>query len=337
MFLDPPDSKATELELTDLPSRGGRLRLVSGPKVVRGLAHMPGRVRNWLEARWLERLERLAEVRIGTIWLFENSRFFDMRFAGSRLKIYHQVDLDQNFHPDIAAATADISFCTTELIRDRLLTKGRRVEKVHHGLAEVPVGTALAPRPEAFDGVEIQAAYIGNLDMQYIDTDLFVECVCAFPHVRFHLVGGSKNGNVLRRELEGRDNTVFWGKVSHEVIPAILEQVDIMIVLYQEAHFDDQASPHKFMEYLASGKTIVCSYTQEYCDKLHLVTMARTPGDYISAFSEVLSRLDHYNSDERKQARRSFALDHTYHRQLDRIVAHLDDAGLAHDLNGAGA
>ena len=71
------------------------------------------------------------------VWLFENSRFFDLAFAGERLKIYHQVDLNQNFNPKTAAATADICFCSSDRIKERILPFNALVHKIHHGLPEI--------------------------------------------------------------------------------------------------------------------------------------------------------------------------------------------------------
>lgn len=291
-----------------------------GPRVARGLRFYPAVLRRWLESRWLMRLEQLAGHTIDTIWLFENSRFYDMSFAGDRLKIYHQVDLNQDFHPEMAAATADICFCTTDFIRQRLLPHNPYVYKIHHGLAEFTSPAKLSMEQKAhFDRPGPHAVYIGNLEMAYLDADLLAETALRFPLVCFHFVGGYSENGPLRKRAANLKNVVWWGKVASDLIPAILPMADVLLVTYQAAHWRDQASPHKFLEYLASGKIIVATYTDEYKDKRHLLHMVDDSKNYSDAFGQVIQNLAEYNSLSRQAERRSFATAHTYAKQLDVI------------------
>jgi len=320
-FLDPPDASLRDLVFKPFTERPN-LTVVQGPKVAPGLRYYPAVLRRWLEARWLERFERHASCAIDTIWLFENSRFYDMRFAGNRLKIYHQVDLNQDFHPATAAATADICFCTTDFIRDQLQIHNPRNYKIHHGLAISELPLRLTDEEQArFSGGGVQAVYVGNLDMAYLDTELLANTARSFPEVRFHFVGGYSQASKLWRLAKDLPNIVWWGRVDSALITAILEYVDVLLVSYQAAHWQDQASPHKFMEYLASGKTIVATYTDEYKDKRNLLEMVDDNLDYLAAFSRVVGNLDEYNSSGRQAARKAFAEAHTYRKQLDRIFA----------------
>ena len=73
------------------------------------------------------------------------------------------------------------------------------------------------------------------------------------------------------------------------------------------------------MEYLLSGKTVVCSYTDEYKDKRHLVTMAEPGQSLTDVFALALGDLNQLNAPHRIAERRAFALDHRYENQLARI------------------
>ncbi len=325
LFVDPPDPSLRELTLSPIPDEPG-IRLVQGPSLLPGLRFLPASLRRWLERRWLQRLERLAGARVSVVWLFENSRFYDLSFAGDRLRIYHQVDLNQNFHPALAARTADICFCTTELIRQQLSPHHRCVYRLHHGLAPVYESLQLAAiQRQRLAAPGVQAAYVGNLDMAYLDHDLLVSLIKAHPEVQFHFVGACSPDSFLRRHLTGSQNVYWWGKVTSSLIPRILECVDLQLVCYQASYHADQASPHKFMEYLASGRTIVATYTGEYSQDADLLAMSENGSNdgYIALFESVLQQLDHWNSPQRMAARQAFAADHTYERQLQRIEAHL--------------
>ncbi|CAK8723044.1 glycosyltransferase [Candidatus Electrothrix aarhusensis] len=327
-FLNPPDDSQSEFKIENKKSISN-LHIVSAPNIARGLRFYPSILRRWLEKRWLARFEKAIDTKIDIIWLFENSRFFDMRFAGYRLKIYHQVDLNQNFQPEVAASTADICFCTTDFIKDELLPYNSKTYKIHHGTALVKnKGQLMADQQARFNLDCPHAVYIGNLDMLYLDAELLADVVRRFPEVHFHFVGGYNEKGKLWNLASSLSNVTWWGKVDHSMIPAILDHVDILLVTYQAERYKDQASPHKFMEYLASGKVIVSTYTDEYKDKHQLLEMVERNDDFPDTFGKIVANLEKYNSPERQDARIEFARQHTYDKQLDKIF----DLLKKHDL-----
>lgn len=332
-FLDPPNPSLRRLILRMLPDQPN-ITVVQGPKVAPGLRFYPSPLRLWLETRWLANFERTIGCVIDTVWLFENSRFFDLRFARNRLKIYHQVDLNQDFNPITAARTADVCFCTSDGILTRLLPHNERAYKINHGTAVPTQPLALSSeQTTCFINGETNAVYIGNLDMHYLDVDLLAQAIQAHPTVRFHFVGGYSAQGQLHKLTSKQPNVVWWGKVQSQLIPAILAKADIVLCAYKAAQFREQlASPHKFMEYLASGKTIVATYTDEYKDKRHLLEMVDDSSDYHATLALVLDNLDFYNSSERQAQRVTFAMAHTYPRQLEAIFSILQQHGLSAPL-----
>jgi hypothetical protein len=325
LFLDPPELGLHGVVLENVGGCPGLIR-VRSDKVAPGLRWLPSPLRRLLEHRWLLQLEQQVGSPIEVIWLFENSRFYDLRFAGSRLKIYHQVDLNQAFHPKTAARTSDICFCTTELIRQRLLPHNPRCHRVQHGVSISKDPVPLKPTEQKrFSPEQIQAMYVGNLEMTYLDGELLAKVIDLHPEVRFHLVGGYRSSGSLFQLLASAANVVWWGQVESSKIPSLLANADILMVCYQAQHHTDQANPHKIMEYLASGRTLVATYTAEYHAQRHLLAMAE-PGSnvgYPELFESVLANINTWNDPARIEARRAFATDHSYERQLERIQAHL--------------
>jgi hypothetical protein len=317
-FLDPPDDAQSGYRIRPA-SESPRVHVVSAPRVAPGLRFHPVIVRRWLEARWLSGLEQAAGCRIGVVWLFENSRFFDLRFAGSRLKIYHQVDLNQDFNPEIAAATADVCLCSSDAIMRRLQRVRPDVHKVHHGTVVVgPVPATLDLRP--FERGGIHATCIGNLDSEYLDVAALGNLARSHPQVTFHFVGCCGEASPLRQECAASSNVVWWGKLPFAQIPTLAARSDVLLVAYRSDAFRDQlASPHKFMEYFLSGKAVVCSYTDEYKDKQHLVAMADAAQPLEATFAQALADLGTLNAPHRMAERRAFAMEHSYENQLARI------------------
>jgi hypothetical protein len=117
--------------------------------------------------------------------------------------------------------------------------------------------------------------------------------------------------------------------VESSVIKNYLAESDVLLVCYKANEYREQlASPHKMMEYFASGKVIVATYTDEYKDKRHLLAMADSIDEYVAKFDEVVKNLSIYNSSERQVERIEFAREHTYCRQIEKINACLQDTKL---------
>jgi glycosyltransferase involved in cell wall biosynthesis len=330
-FLNPPQNNINVVNLRETKYK--HLWEVNGPQVTKGLRFYPKSLRNTLERKWLEGLERQIGHRFTSIWLFENSRFYDMTFAGKRLKIYHQVDLNQDLHVMEAVKSADICFCTTDYIKSELLRFTDKVYKIHHGFAwNYHKDSSLSrEQNELFNSSKINVAYIGNLDISFLDIDLFILLLKNYPEVTFHLVGDYSREKELYRRCKSYENVKWWGRIASDQIPIILKSVDILLVIYKANNSEEMkqlASPHKMMEYLASGKVMVSTYTDEYKDKLELLEMVDNADDYLKKFDEVANNLAFHNSKEKQEKRTAFAKSHSYDRQLDKIVDYLKQYNL---------
>jgi hypothetical protein len=330
LFLDPPDPQFEGVALEPVADQPGLVR-VRAPRVSPGLQHMPGALRRWLERRWLSRLERLAGCSIEVIWLFENSRFFDLRFAGSRLKIYHQVDLNQAFHPALAAKTANICFCSSQQILSNLRLSNSCSYFIQHGFQDLGKSNLLDSCENHLRPRFLNVAYLGNLDMPYIDWDTMFLVVDSNPGVHFHFIGEYSKLCKAYLRLGDLTHVSWWGKIPSSSIVSSLERMDALILCYSQSYKNQVSNPHKIMEYLASGRAVIATFTEEYVLHRDLFSMS-DPGcnsSYPRLFESVIANLNYWNSSDRMERRRDFAADHTYTRQLLRIQDHLTKNGLA--------
>ncbi|MDO9460743.1 MAG: hypothetical protein Q7N95_11595 [Alphaproteobacteria bacterium] len=328
LFYGPPDT-SPGIRLEPVADGQGRLQVLRAPKVAPGLRFLPGPLRRSLEARWLGQVEKTLGRPVDVIWLFENSRFYDLRFAGSRLKIYQQVDLNQNFQPESAAATADLSIAISAPIEQRLSPVARKLIRITHGHAD---RNAAQFRPEGLDQrfgrAMVNAVLIGNLDIAYMDVPLLAQLVSAHPEVCFHFIGTYTAGQGLHGATSLAPNTVFWGRQPADFLPAFLNRADVLLVAYlADAHLDQLANPHKMMEYLASGRCILATRTLEYEDRPDLIETALDRADYARRFGLIAADPAAWNSAEAVARRQAFAHQNTYPRQLDRIVQALGPRG----------
>ncbi|GAA5138736.1 glycosyltransferase [Alloalcanivorax gelatiniphagus] len=329
LFLGPPE-RIKGIILEKIKTRQGDIEIVRSGVVMRGLRFLFPVIKSFIERRWLNALERVAEAKIDCVWSFENSRFYDLSFAGQRLKIYHQVDLNQNFNPLTAAETADIVFCTSNVIRQKLSAVSGKIHKINHGVSDDVLNQFEDGVEQIEAGSAVKAAYVGNLDIPYLDIALFSSIIHSHPDITFLLVGGYDKSNNCYRALNAYPNVIWYGRVSPGKVGKILAGVDITLLVYRADEFRDQLSnPHKLMEYLSSGKVCVATYTDEYADKRNLIQMADSQAEFKRVFNQTVSNIHVENSIEKKNARKSFARENTYSKQFERINLLLIDSGLS--------
>lgn len=323
LFLGPPEGSAP-MSVESVTVQGVALRVVRGGRVARGLRRYPSWLRRALEARWLRRLERLVGTAIDVVWLFENSRFFDMRFAGRRVRIYQQVDLDQDYHPRAAARTADLVVTVSAPITNLLTPWSPRILQVNHGCRPGDgdfTGPSGRLRGRGGDGEAVHALLAGNLDSFYLDVELLLDVIRDHPAVRFHLVGPCRSDSPLRVGAEAVPNVTLWGLLPAAHLPPLYRDADVLLVIHRAGQYGRQrANSHKIMEYLASGRVIVATRTSDYDDAPHLVRQADDPASYRALFTETVAHLDRWNAPEQVRVRQAFAQDNTYARQIERIL-----------------
>jgi len=314
-FLNPPD--ATSYRGLRIAESGiEHLYVIDYPGQLMGMRFLPGYLRRQINYRFLKKLERLVDHRIDVVWNFENSRFYDMGFAKNRLKIYHQVDLNQNFHVKEAALSADICFCTTDFIKSKIVVYNKKVYKIHHGVSQ---SAFLKVQTYETTGKPV-ATLVGNLDISYLDHELLQKLIIQNEGVQFNLVGEYDKEGIMYRRFYKHKNVRFIGRISSESIKDYLLESDVLLVCYKANDYKEQlASPHKMMEYFASGKIIVATYTDEYKDKQHLLLMSDSKEEYMLKFKKAIDNLDFFNSPEKQAERVAFAREHTYRRQLEKI------------------
>ena len=276
------------------------------------------------------KLEKSVGHTFSTVWLFENSRFYDMAFAGDRTKIYHQVDSNQNFHISEASRSADICFCVTDFIKKDLLTYCENTYKIPHGIDFKQAEKKLSKEQQKWlrqEGTHV--AYIGNLDMIYINENIIYELVKNNTKVFFHFIGNYSENAKLYQLCKDEKNIIWWGQIQSSMILEILEKVDVNLLVYRVEQYKEQlANSHKLLEYLYSGKVTVATYTDEYKDKRNLLEMVDDSKDFLAVFEKVIDDLAYYNSPQKQTERIEFAENHTYSKQLDTIISYLKQHNL---------
>jgi len=323
-FLNPPTK---EMVMRD--TRFSDVFSVHYKGFVKGLKYLPKGLRRFFVRQVYAQLQELCKVHFDVVWSFDNSVFFDFdALPADTIKISHIVDLNQNFQTKRAASSAGYCFCTTELIRDRLREFNFRVTKINHGF-HLPSEEVRVP---GLLNKKRTALYAGNLGMPYIDWVLLKEIVTTYTEVDFIFVGPNETSlsdiplaNAKMAVIQS-PNTHFLGEVVSDSLQNYYRASDLLLITYLEEFHKEQANPHKMMEYLGSGKMIVATFTSEYVDLFNegLFLMSKRNAGFREVFGRALKELSYWNSEDLQAARKSFAIENTYEKQIKRIQNIID-------------
>lgn len=325
-FLNPPSNR---YHISS--SQHDNLSIVDYKGFFPGIRFLAKPIRNLVTKRVYSRIESMVSEVFDVIWSFDNSVFFDFdALSDNVLKISHIVDLNMDFEVKRSARSADLCFCTTKLIADKLDKYGRgKVFRINHGLA---IPEQEMSHVEIPGNNSIKAAYAGNLAMKYLDWRIILSVVEKHPDIDFVFWGSNGNQfdekinphHKFKRLVHLAPNTFFPGILGSSKLISSLQAVDILMLSYQEAHHKDQANPHKILEYLFAGKTVVATHTEEY-KKSELFRMSKKNSEWPTQFDEVVNDLELCNSTHLREERKSFALENTYQMQINRIEKIIKD------------
>ena len=318
-FLNPP-STSNEIVKTDYKN----VHQVNYKGFPRGLRFFPSFLQKRMINKVFKEVENLINIKFDIVWSFDNSVFYNFSaLPADTIKISHIVDLNQNFQTKIAAETANICFGVCTPIVKRLAAYNKNTYFINHGCyPSLPGKEVSLPGSNS-----IKAFYAGNLNIGYIDWRLFKEVIVENKNVDFILAGPWFQGS-LREDILSFSNVYYMGLLKSEELKDFYATANVLLLLYRADEYSDQLSnSHKMMEYLASGKMIVATFTSEYelLEKEGLIAMSKKNDDFLQIFNDTLANLAMWNAEEKQLARKAFALENTYDKQINRIEELIKD------------
>lgn len=322
-FLNPP-STVKNVQVNEI-QQFKRVYVIDYKIYIKGQRFLPVFASRWVDRKIFNEIESKAQCKFDIVWNFENSRFYDFSFLPKNiLKIYHQVDLNQNFHPVRAAKTANYVFAVNDSIKD-YLSKYNNVFKMPHGFSGYFTKRSLAILSNEvvsyYQHKITKAFYVGNLNSKYLDIELLLELINRNKNVEFNLIGPIEVGSSNYQKLIRLNNINLLGQLSSEEIMNRLDDADVLLLLYQYNKFPEQlSSSHKALEYLASGIVTVSTFMDEYESKDDLILLGKNKSEVLELFEFVINNLKEFNSFNKMKRRIKFAADHTYGNLIDQIT-----------------
>lgn len=126
----------------------------------------------------------------------------------------------------------------------------------------------------------------------WFDFELIKYCAQNNPEWLFLIVGETYPEVQSKTQNIGKDNVVFWKRVSYEKLPFLLSNFDVAIIPFLINDITQSTSPVKIYEYLAGGKPVVSTDLQEV-KKIPKVFVAKNK----AGFNEMLSEATRKSND----------------------------------------
>jgi glycosyltransferase involved in cell wall biosynthesis len=119
--------------------------------------------------------------------------------------------------------------------------------------------------------------------------------------------------------LKNVSNVLFHGLINPAKLVQAYQEMDLFVLCYKPDNENYHGeNSHKILEYLSTGKVTVSSYISLY-KETDLLEMEMDGVLIATIFRNVITNLAEFNSIDKMQKRRKFALENSYEMQLNRI------------------
>jgi hypothetical protein len=318
-FLNPAHTSITNAQAGELPEN---LTLINDRQLP-GLRHYPQRIQRFIISKQFEQIENKTDVKFQVVWNFDNSRYFHHDCFYDAYTIHHVVDEHMNYNFAIASRSAELCLGVTHELAESLKHYNQNAHFIDHALAPFEYTAIQKPPGKGRWSV----SYTGNLLLQALDLKLMHELAEAHADTDFYLIGsyGKNHLNVGIKAAENPEltklmalpNVFATGELGFKDAFTLASQTDIQIVPYFRSN-KPMTNSSKLPFYLYNGKAIV---SNEFSEQRHhgLIRMASSPAEFKIIFSDTLQNLAVWNSAEKMQQRRQYALENTYQRRIQYI------------------
>lgn len=287
---------------------------------------------HWNMKRHINKLKKYIDIKFDIIWSFDLGNLYPFYlFSKEAVKIFHPVDEPLNKTAVNSAKGSQIIFSTTNEILAKYHKYSVPKFQINHGLKDI----FLSVKPTINNSDKLKIGFSGNLLRRDIDRETLLEIIKQYPQFEFNCWGsynieqsnisGSSDSSTKQfiKNLRSLPNVTLHGVKITEELAVAYQQIDVFLICYKV--INDKSigeNYHKTLEFLSTGKPIVSHNFSSYRNKLQLVQMDATATDNKNLhllFKEVVNNLSKYNTTELINARKKFAADNIYQRQIDRI------------------
>ena len=239
----------------------------------------------------IQKIKKLLRVNeFDIIWTFDPFRFQNLNLFQSPIMIYQPVDIHYTSLEKEIAKSAQIILTTCELIKDKLKKYNSNIYNIGHGISKKFFMKEISKKDTQR---KIKTCIMGNFQRK-IDYELLFKLVENHPEVEFHFIGPYDKSNLSKtsnyhqeiNRLKSYSNSYFHGSLKQELLINKLFQMDVFLNFYREDENPaSRVNPHKILEFLSTGKTVLSNYLDEYKENEDLLVMTKDKKDIPRLFT----------------------------------------------------
>ena len=121
--------------------------------------------------------------------------------------------------------------------------------------------------------------YVGSIDDR-LDFELLEQTIQHYPEYHFIFVGRIVTNQV--KKIKTYHNVKLTGPVAYEQIPALMQEMHIMIIPFVRDEFTRNIYPMKINEYLASGKPVITTNFADLSEFEEVVNISYSKEEFIN-------------------------------------------------------
>jgi hypothetical protein len=285
------------------------------------------------------------------LWITRPTQLELIGGMGEKLVVYDCVDEHSGFHSIVqkklvsrqikviasmeekVLKKADLVFTTAPRLYSTKKKFNRDTYLVSNACDVSLFNTALSDKirvPEIMESIKHPIiGYYGRFDKNTVDFDLIANTARAYPDCSIVLIGpdDASTGGLCRYK-----NIHLIKEVPYKELPGYLKAFDVAIIPFKYNDIVESADTLKLYEYLAAGKSVVCTGFPQAKMFCNIVKAAGTRKEFIDSVALALEE----NSGEQIKQRVEAVREHTWDNRVNTISNLIEKALNPINENSAG-
>jgi len=286
------------------------------------LNRFPKFIQNYIFKKQAKQIQKALNIsKFDIVWSFDPFRFWNQKNWQADKTIYFTVDLhhNTNFEENIIK-TSTLTISISDHIPSKKITTKYNILTINHGFDNS--NTTNLKDVTIPGNNKIKAVYVGNIS-SFLENDRMNFLAKTNSNVDFILIGPTSSSNLSTGQAQetihfNNTNIYCIGEIKANLIDSYLIKCNVNLLMAKSKKGIKNVNSHKLMHYFNSGNITVSDWLLDY-EQNNILNMVKTPKEFREELSIIINNLEFYNSIEKKENRKQFAIANSYDKKIEEI------------------